>query len=392
MEQKAKFILIGLVGALTISVFFIFSFLTAKQTAERERDGLVADNESLKKQAQDSMQKVRALEDKIGSLNNQLEKINRDKAEVEKKYELANKEKQDLIEKLKARQAQPEAPLAQKPTEQPPETVPQVNDAYWAGILKAKTDMEFQINNFRSELNNIRITNEQLQRDKSALELDYNGLKRDKEDLKRQLAYNQKLLDSITQELVREKNDKIQIQDSFKPIKNENTLLRQQLNSLNNQKISLDRRLEQLRVDKAALEDKLKAAGIALTDKVSRMAEFKEQVEAITGQGVKEAPQQKNESVELPTIVVRPKAEPPSLDKTLLRQEGSVLAINLENNFVIVDLGLDSGIKEGNALEVYRDSKSVATLEVIQARKNISACDIKKEITPIKIGDSVKQD
>jgi hypothetical protein len=32
----------------------------------------------------------------------------------------------------------------------------------------------------------------------------------------------------------------------------------------------------------------------------------------------------------------------------------------------------------------------VGTIEVVQARKGITACDIKEEKTPIKVGDIIK--
>ena len=57
---------------------------------------------------------------------------------------------------------------------------------------------------------------------------------------------------------------------------------------------------------------------------------------------------------------------------------------------MVVDLGEDSGIKLGDMLQVYRSGEAIGTLEVIQVRKPISACDIKKESTPIRIGDTVR--
>jgi len=57
---------------------------------------------------------------------------------------------------------------------------------------------------------------------------------------------------------------------------------------------------------------------------------------------------------------------------------------------VIVDIGEDAGLKIGDVLAAYRDGKPIASLEVIQARRNIAACDIKKEDSPLKIGDAVR--
>jgi hypothetical protein len=56
-----------------------------------------------------------------------------------------------------------------------------------------------------------------------------------------------------------------------------------------------------------------------------------------------------------------------------------------------VDLGEESGIRAGDSFRVYRDNnQEIATVEVIQVRQNISACDIKKETVSIKIGDTIR--
>jgi hypothetical protein len=69
---------------------------------------------------------------------------------------------------------------------------------------------------------------------------------------------------------------------------------------------------------------------------------------------------------------------------------GKILAINRDNNFVVIDLGTSVGIKPGDKFQVYRDDSVIANLEVIQTREKISACDIKRETSPIKVGDGIK--
>ena len=52
--------------------------------------------------------------------------------------------------------------------------------------------------------------------------------------------------------------------------------------------------------------------------------------------------------------------------------------------------GEEAGIKNGDALRVYRSDRPIANIEAIQVRRNISACDIKKQGAVIKIGDTVR--
>ena len=69
---------------------------------------------------------------------------------------------------------------------------------------------------------------------------------------------------------------------------------------------------------------------------------------------------------------------------------GRILAVNRESNFVIIDQGENTVAKLGDIMQVYRDGNNIATIEVIQVRPNISACDLKKESQSVKIGDRVK--
>jgi hypothetical protein len=69
---------------------------------------------------------------------------------------------------------------------------------------------------------------------------------------------------------------------------------------------------------------------------------------------------------------------------------GKILSVDRDNNFVVIDLGIDVGIKIGDTFQVYRGDRIIATIEVIQARRGIAACDIKKEYLSIIAGDTVR--
>lgn len=379
-------------GATLVCLFLFLNATKSQQVLMRERDELRRENNTLNTKIESLANNLRESEDRINSLGQELEKVSKEKADLDKKYELANRAREELIEKLKvqkkAQQERQDEPIEQLQRSQAPQT----DDAYWAGILKAKTDLEFQLSNVRAELKNIQINNEQLNRDKSTMELDLNNLRREREDLKRQLDYNQKLMDSIAQELVREKNDKKQIEDSYRMIKNENAVLGRQIKSLNNRKINLEKKIQETQEDKVVLERRLGEMEGMLTQRISQIDNLKDRLDVVrSGPKTGDESQDKKDAVELPAIVVRPQSLPAvKTDDTGASLMGKVLAINKENNFVIVDLGEESGVKVGDAFRVYRGDKPVANIEVIQARRNISACDIKKTSGSIGIGDSVR--
>jgi predicted nuclease with TOPRIM domain len=383
MGQKIKFIILGLAGLLLIFIFLYIQSISSRQPILRERDDLKKENISLNSKLNKLQSDIRDYENKSGLLKKDLEKLSREKQEAERKYESANKDKEEVLEKLKSKEA--EVQVAPQP-----QVLPQDTDAYWAGILKAKTDLGLQLGSLRNELKSTQITNEQLQREKSIFDLDIKNLKGENEDLKRQLEYNQKVMDSVTQDLVREKNDKIKIQDIFKSIRNENAILTRQLKSLIERKASLEKRLQELQEKNVALERRFTEMQTMLTAKISQINGLQDRVETISGGAKTEVPQEKKETVELPPIIVRPQPEESSTQAAVATPAGKILAINRDTNFVIIDLGEDTGINIGNSFQVYRNDKPIATIEVIQLRKDVAACDIKKETTPIRIGDIVK--
>ena len=382
MEKKTKFIIMGLAGILLISILINLQTIGSKQALERQIYKLDNENVSLRKQNDEIAQEKRRLENMVGALNQDLERVSKDKEEIQKKYELVDQAREKLVEQLKSLKAK-RMEVAETPAL--PQT--QTEGAYWAGILQAKTELQMQLENIRRELKTIQINNEQLQRDKSSLDLEINSLNRENQDLKRQLEYNQKIMDSISQEFVREKNDKFQIQESLKTIKNENSLLRRQLKSLNNRKIDLDRKLADMQARNTSFENRLDEMGTLLKDKMLQIDNLKNQLE-VQGGGVS-GEQEEKESVELPPIVVRPQMET-TAPSEIFTAEGKVLAVNRGNNFVIIDLGEDAGIKAGDNFRVYRQTQPIASIEVIQTRKAIAACDIKKESTPITVGDTIR--
>lgn len=385
MEQKTKFILYGLIGVTIICFFLFVSSLGAKQKLKQQLDDLNKENTSLNAQVNKLGDELRKRQGESETLRREVTNLSQEKQSLEGKYNLVLRQKEELDKKLKEKQqevqreAAPDAPA-----------LPQSAESYWAGILKAKTDIEIQLNSIRSELKSAQINNEQLQREKSTLELDINNLTREREDLKRQLEYNQKIMDSIAQELVRERNDKIQIQESFKAIKNENTTLSRQLKSLNNRKINLERNLQELSEEKGNVERRFTEMETMLTDKLSQINDLKDQLDAIRSGQQKPGADKEKESVQLSPIVVRPRQEASISQQGVADSTAKVLAINRENNFVIIDAGEESGLKAGDTFQVYSGNERIASIEVIKISKSVAACDIKREISPVKIGDTVR--
>src|SRR3990167_4414112 len=80
---------------------------------------------------------------------------------------------------------------------------------------------------------------EELSGEKLTFDLEIQKLSKEKTDLQRQLEYNEKLSDSISLQLVREKEDKRKIQKQASLMKEENYALRIRLKSMMSAAVSL---------------------------------------------------------------------------------------------------------------------------------------------------------
>lgn len=388
MDQKIKIVIIGLVAFLGLSLIFSVQLISTKQIIAKERDRLKQENVSLSKDLQEISAKNRTLETQISSLKSEINKLSQENKDLAEKYNTADKARQELIEKLKS------SSRDEKPGFTFEGGASATQQGYWAQLVQVNKELEARLENLSNDLKRVQISNEELEREKISLQLEAKNLERDKEDLKRQLDFaqkqmetNKKMMDAYSFELVGEKNDKIKIQELNEAIKRENQMLRRQVRYLSSKKINLEKKVADLQEKADNLEKKFAKAEIVLKDKVTqldkmgqKLVESKEEQKARQNQDI----------VELSPIVVRPQADMTA--GTASSKPGAILAVNKENRFVVINLGRDDGIKEGDELRVYKKdgAKEAAVIEVITVRKSNSACDIKKEYSLIEINDIVK--
>ncbi|MDD5044385.1 MAG: hypothetical protein PHH69_05710 [Candidatus Omnitrophica bacterium] len=445
-QKKRRLILIGITAVVIIVGFFIMSLYDANRKLSQDGADLLNNIKSMKNKNDALSAEYNKAQAKIRQLGDQLDKAQRDlsniqdiakdKEELQKKYEAAMKEKNELADRLSRARAQ-QAQATARP--QVASVSPATNlgdDLYWAGVLKEKTNLEVSLSKVRDELKLIKAKfdaqqkeNVQLESDlKSLRELDIKNLMNEKADLERRLSYSERTIDSLSLELVREKKDNRKMKEDYKAIESEKQGLISEMNSLRTQMADLNSQIKGLNDNKAALEDKLQniesskqdlehklmAINALLDEKTSEIMDMKQRLDTLKqDQGlipkekpkvyiaaptpqqpavVKDAPAKKpapQASVELPPIVVKPSDASVSA-KPQKEASGKVLEINTANKFVIVDIGEDAGLAAGSTLGVWRGSRRIATLEVIQTRKSICAADIKQSTQTIKVGDTVK--
>lgn len=380
MDKRIKFILIGLI-AVTIIFFLLFlQAASSKQQVLLERDNLQKINSELNSKTDELKNNLREYSNRIDSLNKELDKLSKEKQGWENKYELISQEREELVEKLKAKEEefgrQAEGLRLRPAAEAEARFEPKMTDEYWANILKQKETLGINLEDISKKLEAMKLENENLKLAKTGLEFEIKNLTHDNADFNRQLELNQRLVDNISKELVREREDRVKTQQLLDKIKTENESVRQE-NKL------LTQKLKKLAEYKIALEEKL--AGLE-----ESKVDVERKLDSLKFGEYSGYPQQRLErettAVELPPIVVRPK----SAAQRLNLREVEVLAVNPENNFVIINAGNSEGVKTGDFFQITRESRHIADVEVIQVRANIAACDIKKLNSPIKIGDKVR--
>ncbi|MBI1976207.1 MAG: hypothetical protein HYS56_01720 [Candidatus Omnitrophica bacterium] len=88
-------------------------------------------------------------------------------------------------------------------------------------------------------------------------------------------------------------------------------------------------------------------------------------------------------TIELPPIVVGAGQAFPSSGMAVSSRtsgvpDGKILTVNEEHGFVIIGLGQKDGVQPGMKFKVLRGGQEVGNVEVIEARHNISAADVKE--------------
>ncbi|MCX5708605.1 MAG: hypothetical protein NTY14_06520 [Candidatus Omnitrophica bacterium] len=397
MQDKMKFVLIILGAIIIIMLFFLLQFGQNVGKLRTERDELKESSNVLSAKLSSLNTENKRIKEDFDKAKQSLEKIEGEKAEAEGRFKSLVVERDQLklgIDQLNAKLAagQPAPNKLEEASKKEMESpASPTADAYWAGILKKKAELELKLENLRGDLKTAKLENEQLRREKDKLELDIQTYETDQKDSSREDEYNKKLADNLTTELTREKTDKFQLSETVKALKNENKFLKAQLKTIYDRKTKLENKFVELQNKNANLERNMVKLESFVREKILQVDSLKTDLGIMpTAQDQGGSSAGKKSSIDLPTIVIKPGEDDPSAKPQQAAKLVSVIAVERDNNFAIVNAGSGSGIKVGDTFQILRKGEPVGAVEVIQVRDNISACDIKNEFTPIAIGDIAK--
>ena len=396
--KLALFVLLLLFG---FSAFMALSALSQKSVLEKSKAELeqklieTSDRESKllaqKKQIEQELQAAKDSEAKIrsqyNSLNEQISTLTKERDDWKGRVESVRKERDDLMAKL---QEQPSIslPLSLPATPEPSVAMPsgEVPDNYLAAILKEKASLGVKIKELEDQAMADAVALEELRKKNSDVDLELGHLKNQNDELARKIKYSEDLANTLSIELAREKNDKRYVAERVDKFKEENLNLRSQIKELSSAKVSLEKTIARLNEDRDKITQRLAETESVIQNRIDEIVDIKSNIDKRlkTDSG-------ESKEIELPPIIVSaPGKETAAQEAGTAGLDGRVLSINPDNNFVVVNLGEEAGIQLGDSLGVYRGSKYIAGLEVIQVRKDICAADIKQKNAKIQVGDAVK--
>ncbi|MCB9747228.1 MAG: hypothetical protein H6755_02345 [Candidatus Omnitrophica bacterium] len=388
-------------------------YFAQNKTLNDKVRGYETENESLQGKVSQANEEVTRVRDELAEIADEKDKWQRRVDEiVQDRDKLMNRVK-ELVEQSadqKEEIADLENQLAQNNTNstsvQPTVKAPQIirdqytppavsipaneitDEEYWATVLREKAALEVQIEDLKEELSKKSIEIVNLKQQTADFQLDIDNLRLEKEEVERDIKYKTDLINNLSIDLARAKNDKKFVTERAEKIKSENLELRKQLKTLVSAKGALEKNIVRLTEEKEDVERKLVGTEGVIQSKIDEIWDIKDSIDETFKTNRYSG---SSNEVELPPIVVNSEGQAVNFNDGASHPgfDGRIVNLNEENNFVIVDIGENEGVNLGDRLSVYRDSKYVARLEVIQVRKDICAADIKDQWSKVKIGDIV---
>jgi len=347
------------------------------------------------------------LKQKSEDLQSKLDQANSDRDDWKNRVSTITRERDDLMQKLRDRPTKiiykdrivqaPAAPasadnMASAPA--PVDVTSDQGDQYWASVLKQKAALQVELEKERTDLDQAALQVADLKKQNSDLELQIKQVTNEKDEIIQKIKYGQDVADNLSIDLARSRNDQKAVNDRADKLNEQNLQLLAQIKDLSGTKLELEQTVSRLTDEKDAMQKKLVETESVIQNRIDDIWKIKEGLDKKLSENTSTAG-----SVELPPIIVnspngnaqQAEAAAPAPAASSGKTEGSIISINESNNFVIVDLGQqNSSISIGSIIKVYRNSNPIATLEVIQVRRDISAADIKDKSDELRVGDVVR--
>lgn len=369
--------------------FIAFKFYSESQNLANENGSLkeegkrlVEENKNLQYKYAEIQQEANGLNQRLAAVGRDLSRIQQERDDLQKKYENSSREKEMLLEKIRENQnKQPQVQVSQAivPQERYVEQPAAGNSEYWADFVKVKAELQAQSDELNRQLIEVKNNLAESDRKNKELSIKIDEFTKDREELQREIEFKKRTMDIMSRDLVSERESRKVISEQMEKMRSDNVSLKRELVMGNKEKFQLTNQMQGLMAKKDNLEKRISEIENILKEKSMALDDLQDSLgKAIKGD---KTLSQESVSVELPPIVVN------SDSKTAKGLRGTVIAVNPEEKFIVIDAGESSGIRPGMQMRVVRGDKNVAMVEVIETRRDISAADIKETISGVTVAE-----
>ena len=380
--DKTKIIPIVLLVVILGIGFVAFTFYGDNQNLKNANTRLEDDNQNLVKDFNTlknrytSVEKAKSsAERKLSMIKEELSRLEEEKTSLRGKLIKVSRERDLLIEKSKKTSRMNIQTIA---SPQPAQTQGFSSDEHWAEFVQQKASLEAKVGVLNKALFDEKSKIARLSKENKEFSLKVDGLSKEKERLTEEIRFKERTLRIMSMDLVSEREAKGAASNEVKRLRNENVTLKRELILTNKEQLKIQDKFKQAVEKKNALERKIINTESILKEKFLVFEQLQEQLKSTILEG-KSITADETVSVELPPIIVKPSTS------GIKGLQGEVIAVNSEEDFIVIDIGEGSGMRPGALLKIMRGDKEVATVEVIETRKEISAANIKETIGGLSI-------
>jgi len=339
------------------------SLLEANERIKREKSALVKENNDLKYKYDKANQEKEDSERRLLAIQDEFERVQEDVEDWKYKWEEVSRERDELAERVQ-RVSVSEVSVVDK---RAPTTI--VPEDHWVDFVEKKANLEASITDLNSDLLDAKNKIAELQRDNKELSIKLDQLDKDKQALQDNIKFKERAMRIMSIDLVNEREEKGNAVEKLETVRSENISLKRELVMASKEKVELQQDYQQAVEKKIAVENQIIDMENILKSKSLALEQLQSQLKQTIARGAMTP-----ESVELPPIVVKPQTS------GLQGIQGEVIAINMDEKFIVVDIGESSGLRPGVLLKVMRAGREIGEVEVIETRREISAADIKKSV------------
>ncbi|MCX5687755.1 MAG: hypothetical protein NTV71_03830 [Candidatus Omnitrophica bacterium] len=267
------------------------------------------------------------------------------------------------------------------------------SDMFVANLMQQKVGLEVEIERLKNEMNPRDQEIAILKTENLDKDLKLAQLQEEKNSIEQKLKNSEQVAQILSSDLLKEKD----LNGDSKAMSEKMAMENNTLNSKISEFEEIAKEYNNLLAEKENMKAKIAKLESDIEYKDREVTKYKValQESAVKSQEVRAEAYHTPNEVKLPTIRAQKTAmlTTPSLERIGEKEElkGKIVTINMEHNFVVIDLGKQDGIDIGNKFNVYRGETLLGSVEVIQARDKIAAADIKdlKEGMSIEVNDTV---